>query len=127
MNFPIFVPLLSKDLGRPMQTPTAPSLANGLTAEKLAFAARILKLISNPAKLALIQHLHFNGETSVLDLCEALGLSQPLASHHLANLKSGGIVDARRDGKQVFYRIILQEVINVLECMARCELPVRHQ
>ena len=101
--------------------PTEPLLT--LEGRKLAFAARTLKLIASPAKLAILLHLHRHGETSVNDLAEAVGLPQPLLSHHLANLKAGFVVDARRHGKQMLYRLTLTEVVHVLECMGRCQIP----
>lgn len=107
-----------------MKTHPLPTLNGELSEERLAFAARILKLIANPSKLAILQALHLNGETSVSDLCDQLGLSQPLLSHHLASLKAGGVVARRRDGKNVLYRLDLIEVTSVLECMSRCRIPV---
>ncbi len=44
------------------------------------------------------------GEKSVGDLTEALGLTQPTISHHLAIMRRAGLVFARREGKQIFYR-----------------------
>lgn len=93
-----------------------------ITAEKLEFAANVLKLIASPVKLALIHYLNVNGERSVNDICEALETSQPLISHHLANLKAGGVLKCRREGKFIFYSLNMKEVITVLDCMSRCEL-----
>jgi ArsR family transcriptional regulator len=42
---------------------------------------------------------------SVGEIVEALDVSQPTVSHHLSILKSAGLVDTRRDGKQVFYAL----------------------
>jgi ArsR family transcriptional regulator len=106
-----------------MQKIDSNPLASALSAEKLDFAARVLKLIASPVKLAIIDHLHQNGETSVNDLVEVVGQSQPLLSHHLATLKGGGVVNCRRDGKNIFYFLAMQEVVSVLECMSRCQLP----
>ena len=38
-------------------------------------------------------------------LRERLGCPQPTASHHLALLKTAGMVESRRDGKRIFYRL----------------------
>jgi hypothetical protein len=45
------------------------------------------------------------GERSVGDLETSLGLRQPSLSQQLAELRENGIVEARREAKQVFYRI----------------------
>jgi ArsR family transcriptional regulator, arsenate/arsenite/antimonite-responsive transcriptional repressor len=42
---------------------------------------------------------------SVNEIVEGLQVSQPTVSHHLSILKSAGLVQARRDGKQVFYTL----------------------
>ncbi len=41
----------------------------------------------------------------VSDVVAQTGVSQPTVSHHLAVLREAGLVDARRDGKQVFYSL----------------------
>jgi ArsR family transcriptional regulator len=50
-------------------------------------------------------------ELCVSDLVTELGsVSQPTVSHHLQILKAAGLVDVRREGKQVYY-ILRQEAI----------------
>jgi len=49
--------------------------------------------------LNLLQH----GERNVGELTEALGLTQPTVSYHLAILHHAGLVIRRSEGKQVFY------------------------
>lgn len=67
--------------------------------------------------VALLTH----GELCVCHLEAALGISQPTCSRHLAILKAAGIVDSRRDGTWVYYRISDQEhasVKSVLDVLA---------
>lgn len=52
-----------------------------------------------------ILNLIRDGEVCVLDFTEALGDSQPKISRHLAYLRSAGVVEARRDGKWMYYSI----------------------
>ena len=42
---------------------------------------------------------------SVGEIVEELHVSQPTVSHHLSILRSAGLVDSRREGKQVFYSL----------------------
>lgn len=68
--------------------------------------------------VALLAH----GELCVCHVERALGLSQPNCSRQLGILKAAGIVDSRRDGTWVYYRISEQEhasVSSVLEVLAR--------
>ncbi len=68
--------------------------------------------------MALLVH----GELCVCHLESALGLSQPNCSRQLGILKSAGIVDSRRDGTWVYYRITDQEhasVTSVIEVLTK--------
>jgi ArsR family transcriptional regulator len=59
-------------------------------------------------------------EMCVTDITQALPVSQPTISHHLAILKHAGLVHVRRDGKQVFYRVHRDRV------MHSCEMIMAH-
>ncbi len=68
--------------------------------------------------VALLVH----GELCVCHVEKALDLSQPNCSRQLGILKSAGIVDSRRDGTWVYYRITEQEhasVTSVLDVLAK--------
>ncbi|MBT3321072.1 MAG: winged helix-turn-helix transcriptional regulator [Anaerolineae bacterium] len=47
---------------------------------------------------------------SVGEIVDALHVSQPTVSHHLSILRSAGLVDSRREGKQVFYTLNQKQV-----------------
>lgn len=66
--------------------------------EKLFFA------LADRTRLRILHHLNDN-EACVADLTEELGESQPKISRHLAYLRRTGIVETRRDGKWIYYRI----------------------
>ena len=46
-----------------------------------------------------------DGERNVSRLCEDLGLSQPTVSHHLGLLRTAGLLQTRRAGKEVHYSL----------------------
>lgn len=60
--------------------------------------------LSDGTRLGILQ-LIATGEASVGYLSEQLGESQPKVSRHLANLRSAGLVNTRRDGKNVYYSV----------------------
>jgi len=66
--------------------------------------ARLGKAVSSPKRLELIEVL-VQGEKSVDQLAAAARISVKLASAHLKALKSARLVDARRKGKNIFYRL----------------------
>ena len=66
--------------------------------------ADLLKTLSHPARLMIVCSL-VEGEYSVGELEEKIGVHQPHLSQHLTVLRSSRIVETRRDGKQIFYRL----------------------
>lgn len=87
--------------------------------EKVAF---ILKTIGHPVRLKIITHLSNQGSMSVNDICEKCEVEQSLISHHLTNMKLKGILESERDGKNIYYKIKLEEVQTVINCMSKCEI-----
>lgn len=67
-------------------------------------AAAVFSLLGSASRLRLLLVLG-EGEQDVTSLCEALGASGPAVSQHLAKLRAGGVVEARRDGKRQVYRV----------------------
>jgi len=73
-------------------------------ADRAGDVANLLKTLSHPARLMIVCTL-VEGEFSVGNLEERLDLHQPHLSQHLTVLRGSGIVDTRREGKQIFYRL----------------------
>jgi ArsR family transcriptional regulator, arsenate/arsenite/antimonite-responsive transcriptional repressor len=64
--------------------------------------------MADKTRLRLL-NLMRDGEICVCFFTEVLGESQPKISRHLAYLRNAGLVEARRDGKWMHYRIIEPE------------------
>ena len=82
---------------------------------------RVFRALGDETRVRIVALL-VHGELCVCHLEEALGLSQPNCSRQLGILKAAGIVDSRRDGTWVYYRITEQEhasVKSVIEVLAR--------
>lgn len=73
-------------------------------AAQAAEVASLLKTLAHPARLMLVCTL-VEGEQSVGGLEAALGIHQPNLSQQLTLLREAGIVENRREGKQIFYRL----------------------
>jgi DNA-binding transcriptional ArsR family regulator len=67
------------------------------------------------------------GERSVTDIVEAFELPQPSVSKHLKVLRDVGLVDVRRDGRQVFYRTNLAAMRPLHEWTRTFERFCTHQ
>jgi DNA-binding transcriptional ArsR family regulator len=86
-------------------------------------AARF-KALADEGRLALLSTLQ-EGEKSVGELAEATGRPQPNVSQHLASLTHAGLVEPRRDGNRVFYRIADPTVLRI--CDAVCDSLVTRE
>lgn len=67
--------------------------------------ASLFKALSEPARLRILALLLHHGELCVCDVEAALGATQSKTSRHLRYLASAGLVQDRRDGVRVLYRI----------------------
>jgi len=67
-------------------------------------AAAFLKTLAHEGRLMILCHLG-NGERSVGELESLLDMRQAAVSQMLARLRDEGLVDTRRDGKTVYYRL----------------------
>ncbi|WP_082640457.1 ArsR/SmtB family transcription factor [Aureimonas sp. N4] len=76
----------------------------GRRPDDAARAAEFLKRLGNPGRMAIVARLR-EGEMTVAEMETELGLRQPSLSQQLADLRAGGIVEARREAKSVRYRL----------------------
>jgi DNA-binding transcriptional ArsR family regulator len=65
---------------------------------------KIFHALADPSRRAIFESLT-RGEAAVKDLTARFDISQPAVSQHLATLKGAGLVNARRDGRRVYYRV----------------------
>jgi DNA-binding transcriptional ArsR family regulator len=72
--------------------------------------AEVLKVLANPTRLDILHRLA-DGPLEVGRLAEAIGTSQPNASQHLAVLRSSGLVEAHRHGREIRYQLTDPDVI----------------
>jgi len=72
--------------------------------------AEILKTLANPRRLEIV-HLLATGPQTVGRIVEELGVAQPNVSQHLALMRSAGVVQAERDGREIRYRLADPDII----------------
>jgi DNA-binding transcriptional ArsR family regulator len=65
---------------------------------------------ANPTRLRILQRLGAVGEESVNDLAVHLRMSQPRISWHLRMLRVGGVVRTRREGRQVYCSLDVENI-----------------
>lgn len=78
--------------------------------------SNLLKALSHSTRLAILEILR-GGEQCVCHMEAALGLRQAYISQQLMILKGAGLLEARRDGLNLYYRVIKPEVFNILDAV----------
>ena len=78
------------------------------TALDIRPVSRLFKALGDETRLRIVALLS-HGELCVCHLEEALRLSQPNVSRHLAVLRAAGVVADRREGNWVYYRLLGQD------------------
>jgi ArsR family transcriptional regulator len=76
--------------------------------------AGLFRVLGHPARVRIIELLR-EGERSVGALQEGLGLESGATSQHLAALRRVGLVESRREGTSVYYRVEDERVFDLLE------------
>lgn len=91
--------------------------------EAIEDAVALLKRLGHPSRLLIVCRL-IEGEMSVAEMEEELGLRQPSLSQQLGELRNAGIIEPRREAKNVVYRLAdpkaetLVETLHALFCPA---------
>ncbi|HDH87845.1 MAG TPA: ArsR family transcriptional regulator [Desulfobacteraceae bacterium] len=75
---------------------------------------RIFKALSDETRLKIVESL-LNGEKCVCEIIPFTKRTQPTISIQLSKLENLGIVESRREGKSVYYKIKNKKVIKILE------------
>ncbi len=84
---------------------------------------KLLKALTHPARLAILEILR-GGEECVCHLEAVLGYRQAYISQQLMVLRDAGLLQDRREGWNVYYRVIRPEIYSVLDAVRQMtEMP----
>lgn len=78
--------------------------------------AAVLKQLSHPQRLLILCSM-VEGEKSVGEIEEACGASQSAVSQFLKGMRLEGLIDSRRDGKQVYYKIVDKRILELIKSL----------
>lgn len=87
-----------------------------LKKEAYKLHAQVCSIMANPKRLEIIDLLS-EGEKSVKELTQAMGISKANVSQHLAILRQNNIVTTRKAGLNVYYKIANPKVIKACKLM----------
>jgi DNA-binding transcriptional ArsR family regulator len=91
-----------------------------LNADTLLRVAEVLKTIAHPVRLSILEKLDGRKRLSVTELIEYTQIEQSLLSHHLIKMKDKGILLCKREGKNIYYELADEHILNIFECMENC-------
>jgi DNA-binding transcriptional ArsR family regulator len=91
------------------------------TPATLAAAGDLLRALAAPVRIAIVLQL-LESSHCVHDLVDALQVTQPLISQHLRVLKSAGVVEGTRQGREVVYSLVDDHLAHiVVDALAHVE------
>ena len=83
----------------------------------LRMKAQVLAALAHPIRLGIVEFLR-DGEQCVCDIAERVGSERSNVSRHLAVMLRAGVVDHRKDGLRMLYRLRTPCVAGFLACVA---------
>jgi ArsR family transcriptional regulator len=83
--------------------------------------ADLLKIIAHPVRICIIRGLLEKGECNVTYMQSCLGTPQSTVSQHIQKLKSAGIIEGRRNGLEIYYRVKHEKVAELIRLLYQDE------
>lgn len=80
------------------------------------YQSDLLRAIGHPTRLAILDVLR-DGEQCVCHMEATLNLRQAYISQQLMVLKQAGLIESRRDGLNLYYRVVKPEVFSLLDSL----------
>ncbi|GEM33636.1 transcriptional regulator [Nocardia neocaledoniensis NBRC 108232] len=117
--------------GSNASAPVVPSLVHAVEPDspRLEAATSAFRMLADPTRLHILWILA-SGEADVSALTEATAASRTAVSQHLAKLRFTGMVETRREGRHIVYRIrdghlarLVREGLNLADHMVTGEQP----
>jgi ArsR family transcriptional regulator, zinc-responsive transcriptional repressor len=110
-------PLSGLDAAKKSEEYSVEKQAAVLRDEHFQTVAFLAKSLSDENRLRIILCVS-NGKKSVSSIVEELGLSQPLVSHHLKELKRSLLVKIERNGPFIYYELVDPRILEVLRTLS---------
>lgn len=79
--------------------------------------AETLKVLAHPVRICIVKGLIENGESNVTCMQACLDTPQSTTSQHLQKLRAAGIVEGKRHGTEINYRVCNENVIDLIRTL----------
>ena len=77
--------------------------------------SEMLKVLAHPVRLCIVRGLLEHGECNVTYMQDCLETPQSTISQHLQRLRTAGIIEGRRNGLEIFYKVCNVQVENLMK------------
>ena len=96
-------------------------LHSRVEAEQLDRAAAMLKVLSHPKRLAIVDLLgkskNKDHQMSVTEIYQALDIPQAIASQHLITLKDRGVLKSSKVGTKIYYSLAVPQLLKIIDTL----------
>ncbi|MDO7884687.1 ArsR/SmtB family transcription factor [Hymenobacter cheonanensis] len=96
-------------------------LHSRVEAEQLDRAAAMLKVLSHPKRLAIVDLLGKSKtkdhQMSVTEIYQALDIPQAIASQHLITLKDRGVLKSSKVGTKIYYSLAVPQLLKIIDTL----------
>jgi ArsR family transcriptional regulator len=96
----------------------------GISYTKLEKVAEIFSGLAHPTRLEILEILENGKPLSAGEILEYLKIDATLLTHHLAKMRYLGILESSKQGRKVYYRLVMPEITAVLDCIQDCKIKL---
>lgn len=95
-----------------------------LSFDKLNNVAKILKIVSHPVRLEILEILEAEEPLTVTAIRDKVNseIEQSMLSHHLIKMKDNGILTSYKQGKNSYYSLTDRTMMSIFDCIGVCEV-----
>lgn len=79
--------------------------------------APVFSMLQDENRQKILMQLFDYGEMNVLEITDRMQLSRPAVSHHLKLLLNAGIVSSRKEGKENYYKVELEDAVALVRTL----------
>ncbi|MFZ1705377.1 MAG: metalloregulator ArsR/SmtB family transcription factor [Saprospiraceae bacterium] len=95
-------------------------LSERVSADNLLTAINMLKVIAHPVRLTIVDLLSEGNKLTVLEIQQALGIEQAIASQHLTLMVDKGVLLSEKVGRNKFVSLRFPNMKHIVECLEDC-------
>lgn len=97
-------------------------LKRRISSKKLAKVATVFGGLSHPIRLEILALLESGETLTVGEILTVVTIDPTLLTHHLTKMKHIGILESYREGRNVYYKLAMPEIVSVFDCIEGCKL-----